>query len=54
VLQLNKPIHQGQTIHPFVVVQVKKDAEVSLKTKVKPEYIKESPHLEHIKAEYSG
>jgi structure-specific recognition protein 1 len=49
VLQLAKPIHQGQTIHPFIVIQVKREAEINVKTKVKPEYFKESPHLENIK-----
>ena len=25
VLQLGKPIHQGQTVYPFIVFQIKKD-----------------------------
>jgi hypothetical protein len=28
---------------------VKREAEINVKTKVKPEYFKESPHLENIK-----
>lgn len=39
VLQLNKdkPIYQGQTIYRYVVIQIKKEIEVDIKTKVSPE-----------------
>ena len=38
VLQLNKdkPIYQGQTVYRYIVMQIKKDIEVDLKTKVSP------------------
>jgi hypothetical protein len=38
VLQLNKdkPIYQGQTVYRYIVIQIKKDIEVDLKTKVSP------------------
>ena len=37
VLQLNKPIYQGQTIYRYIVIQIKKEIMVEIKTKVSPE-----------------
>lgn len=38
VLQLHrdKPIYQGLTVYHYIVVQVKKDLEVEIKTKLNP------------------
>ena len=36
VLQLDKPIYQGQTVYPYIVIQVKKEVEVEVKTRLKP------------------
>ena len=38
ILQLNKdkPIYQGQTVYRYVVIQIKKEVMVDLKTKVNP------------------
>ena len=40
VLQLDKPIYQGQTVYPYIVIQVKKEVEVEVKTRLKPEHEK--------------
>jgi len=53
VLQLNKPIYQGQTVYPYIVIQVKKETEVEVKTKLKPEHEKYK-NLADLKAEYKG
>lgn len=47
VLQLNKdkPIYQGQTIYRYIVLQIKKDITVEIKTKVNPELISKAPSL---------
>lgn len=39
VLQLHKdkPLYQGLTIYHYIVVQVKKDLEVEIKTKIHPD-----------------
>ena len=41
VLQLNKdkPIYQGQTVYRYIVVQIKKEITVDIKTKVNPELL---------------
>jgi hypothetical protein len=56
VLQLNKdkPIYQGQTVYRYVVVQIKKEILVEIKTKVNPELIERAPHLKELQPEYSG
>jgi hypothetical protein len=38
VLQLNKdkPIYQGQTVYRYIVLQIKKDIAVDIKTKANP------------------
>jgi structure-specific recognition protein 1 len=56
VLQLNKdkPIYQGQTVYRYIVIQIKKEIEVDLKTKVSPEAMENNPKLSELKAEYSG
>ncbi len=56
VLQLNKdkPIYQGQTVYRYIVIQIKKDIEVDLKTKVSPDALDGNPKLSELKAEYSG
>jgi hypothetical protein len=38
VLQLNKdkPIYQGQTVYRSIVMQIKKEAEVDIRTKLNP------------------
>jgi hypothetical protein len=39
VLQLHKdkPLYQGQTVYRYIVIQVKRDLEVEIKTKLNPE-----------------
>lgn len=54
VIQLDKPIIQGQTIHPFIVILLSRDDEGRVTTNIKEEYFKESPHLEKVKEEYTG
>lgn len=36
VIHLDKPIIQGQTVHPFIVIQVSREDEGEVKTNVKP------------------
>lgn len=47
VLQLNKdkPLYQGQTVYRYIVIQVKKDLEVEIKSKMNPEILEEFPNL---------
>jgi len=56
VLQLNKdkPIYQGQTVYRYIVIQIKKEISVDIKTKVNPELIEKAPHLKDLQQEYSG
>lgn len=56
VLQLNKdrPIYQGQTVYRYIVLQIKKDTLVDIKTKANPELTASYPHLAHLQNEYSG
>lgn len=56
VLQLDKdkPIYQGQTVYRYIVVQIKKEIEVIIKTKLNPEVIEKSPHLKELQEEYQG
>lgn len=56
VLQLNKdkPIYQGQTVYRYIVIQIKKEILVDIKTKVNPELIEKAPHLKDLQQEYSG
>ena len=36
------------------MISIKKEIETSVKPKVKAEYLKDSPHLEALKPEYTG
>jgi structure-specific recognition protein 1 len=56
VLQLNKdrPIYQGQTVYRYIVVQIKKEIEVDIKTKLNPELLEKAPHLKDLQQEYAG
>lgn len=56
VLQLNKdrPIYQGQTIYRYIVIQIKKEIEVEIKTKLNPEIIEKAPIFKELKPQYSG
>ena len=48
VLQLNKPIYQGQTIYRYIVIQIKKEIMVEIKTKVSPEALEKSQRLKEL------
>jgi len=50
VLQLNKdkPIYQGQTVYRYIVIQIKKEIVVDIKTKVNPELLDSSPNLKEL------
>lgn len=56
VLQLNKdkPIYQGQTVYRYIVIQIKKQTEVDIKTKVSPQALEKNQNLRELKPEYSG
>lgn len=56
VLQLNRdrPIYQGQTVYRYIVLQIKKDTLVDIKTKANPELTASYPHLAQLQNEYSG
>jgi len=56
VLQLNKdkPIYQGQTVYRYIVIQIKKEITVDIKTKVNPELIDKNAHLSNLQQDYSG
>ena len=55
ILSLDKPLRQGNTDYPFIVMQFKKDFQVPepIKIKLKPEQIKEI-YGTTINEEYSG
>jgi structure-specific recognition protein 1 len=50
ILQLNKdkPIYQGQTVYRYIVMQIKKEIEVDVKTKVNPELLDQAPNLKDL------
>lgn len=50
VLQLNKdkPIYQGQTVYRYIVIQIKKEIVVDIKTKVNPELLDSAPNLKEL------
>ena len=56
VLQLNKdrPIYQGQTVYRYIVIQIKKEIAVDIKTKVNPELLEKAPHLSELQQDYTG
>jgi hypothetical protein len=56
VLQLNKdrPIYQGQTVYRYILLQIKKDTLVEIKTKANPGLTASYPHLAQLQNEYSG
>lgn len=41
-------------MHPFIVIQISREDDAEVKTNVKPEYLKENPHLKDVKPEYTG
>lgn len=56
VLQLNKdkPIYQGQTVYRYIVMQIKKDIVVDIRTKVNPELIDQTPALKELEPSFTG
>ena len=56
VLQLNKdkPIYQGQTVYRYIVLQIKKETVVEIKTKLNPELLDKAPNLRELAQQYSG
>eukprot|EP01016_Furgasonia_blochmanni_P021761 TRINITY_DN2392_c0_g1_i12.p1 TRINITY_DN2392_c0_g1~~TRINITY_DN2392_c0_g1_i12.p1 ORF type:complete len:345 (-),score=122.98 TRINITY_DN2392_c0_g1_i12:420-1454(-) len=53
VIGLDKPVRQGQTSYPYIIMQFKKDIEETVKIKLRPEQIKEM-YGEDMKEEYTG
>lgn len=51
---MSKPVQLGQTTHHFIVLQFKKEIEVEIKTRVKPQHEENNPALKNVKAEYQG
>lgn len=47
-LDANHPIKQGQTVHRNIVLQIKKDVLVDLKSKVSPQIVKKYPNLKEM------
>eukprot|EP01017_Pseudomicrothorax_dubius_P005926 TRINITY_DN1160_c0_g3_i2.p1 TRINITY_DN1160_c0_g3~~TRINITY_DN1160_c0_g3_i2.p1 ORF type:complete len:367 (-),score=130.47 TRINITY_DN1160_c0_g3_i2:30-1130(-) len=53
VLGLEKPIHQGSTGYPYILIQIRRDIEENVKVNLKPEQIA-ADYGDALKEEYEG